>query len=517
MGDYYQPGHGRGQGFPLGPANGGSDQQAGSRSLARENGDYRNHDNGPSTSRRSFSRNSSEDNHVQRRIQLPFYAGNGHRDADNETPRQYGWVPPALAEHNHWKHNHWNGLTPPRGLPSNGPADPAMMPMVLDIEPPSYTAWLEERDRFWSDAGTASVASSFLARLHSEIEEFCMQVTAECERRRPYQQLAVNRVTKALAGLWPRANTKIFGSYATGLMLPSSDVDVVVCLPRGSDPSKEAGYLEGRNGRHIRETYLQHAARHLRDMDWVQSDSLKTIDKTAVPIIQLVAKLPRVPEPSEAALPTTTALESNGVYSDSERLETPEPATSVQDDDVRVPLDISFEGPTHSGMRTVNLVRDFLKQFPSLRPLTLVLKQFLTERNLRYAYTGGLSSFCLHQHSHSGRVPQTQNLGRLLMDFLHFYGYVFDPRSTCVVVRGGGMFVERAREHRIDPLMIEDPLCYSNNIGRNCFRMLQCTKAFADAHAQLEAEFQEAKKHSRRTTTEHGLLQLLLASFTTSA
>ncbi|GAB2291225.1 hypothetical protein Dimus_025482 [Dionaea muscipula] len=67
--------------------------------------------------------------------------------------------------------------------------------------------------------------------LHDEIDQFCKQVAAENLIRRPYINWAVKRVTRSLQVLWPRSRTSIFGSYATGLALPTSDVDLVVCLP----------------------------------------------------------------------------------------------------------------------------------------------------------------------------------------------------------------------------------------------------------------------------------------------
>ena len=48
---------------------------------------------------------------------------------------------------------------------------------------------------------------------------------------KPSINWAVKRVTRSLQVLWPRSRTNIFGSNATGLSLPSSDVDLVVCLP----------------------------------------------------------------------------------------------------------------------------------------------------------------------------------------------------------------------------------------------------------------------------------------------
>lgn len=47
----------------------------------------------------------------------------------------------------------------------------------------------------------------------------------------PFINTAVKKVTHSLQVLWPRSRAKIFGSNATGLALPTSDVDIVVSLP----------------------------------------------------------------------------------------------------------------------------------------------------------------------------------------------------------------------------------------------------------------------------------------------
>lgn len=58
-----------------------------------------------------------------------------------------------------------------------------------------------------------------------------LKVATENMSRKPYINWAIKRVTRSLQVLWPRSRTNIFGSSATGLALPSSDVDLVVCLP----------------------------------------------------------------------------------------------------------------------------------------------------------------------------------------------------------------------------------------------------------------------------------------------
>ncbi|KAL9228851.1 hypothetical protein vseg_004386 [Gypsophila vaccaria] len=369
--------------------------------------------------------------------------------------------------------------------------------------------------------------------LHEEIDTFCKQVAAENLTRRPYINWAVKRVTRSLQVLWPRSRTNIFGSNASGLSLPTSDVDLVVCLPpvRNLEPIKEAGILEGRNS--IKETCLQHAARYLGNQEWVKSDSLKTVENTAIPIIMLVVDVPHdlVTAPVMAHRHTSsseqnqpgrgqTGSQNDLVGSDNSSSPVGSEIQNCDKDSVSVRLDISFKSPSHTGLQTTELVKQLTDQFPAAAPLALVLKQFLADRSLDQSYSGGLSSYCLvllitrflqHEH-HLGR-PINQNLGNLFMDFLYFFGNVFDPRQMRISIQGSGLYIDRERGYSIDPIYIDDPLFPMNNVGRNCFRIHQCIKAFADAYSILESELScLGVAVDDNTTPPHRLLPKIIPS-----
>lgn len=382
----------------------------------------------------------------------------------------------------------------------------AMSQLARDQEHPDVAFPLQPPEVF--NCSTRKASFSLMHNLlHDEIDYFCKQVAAENMARKPYINWAVKRVTRSLQVLWPRSRTNVFGSNATGLSLPSSDVDLVVCLPpvRNLEPIKEAGILEGRNG--IKETCLQHAARYLANQEWVKNDSLKTVENTAIPIIMLVVEVPCYlvstatsnVQPLKDQSTCTDVDRGNRVSSDMiEDSSSPKCSHSIYEDmiDVKsVRLDISFKSPSHTGLQTTELVKGLTEQFPAATPLALVLKQFLADRSLDQSYSGGLSSYCLvllitrflqHEH-HLGR-PINQNFGSLLMDFLYFFGNVFDPRQMRVSVQGSGIYVNRVRGYSIDPLHIDDPLFPTNNVGRNCFRIHQCIKAFSEAYSLLENE-----------------------------
>ena len=162
-----------------------------------------------------------------------------------------------------------------------------------------------------------------------------------------------------------------------------------------------------------------------------------------------------------------------------------------------------------------------------IRPLVLVLKQFLLDRGLLTAYTGGLSSYCLFlmvARYCQEQSPTWNDRGSLLMGLLDFYGNFFEPRTTGISVRtrryfsrfGENEYQEARRNNttskpprfqplirqssfqtaqqsnklqpgKFDPIWVEDPLNPGNNVGRNAFRIFQVQRAFSDAHRALVA------------------------------
>ncbi|KAG0596843.1 hypothetical protein M758_UG288300 [Ceratodon purpureus] len=385
----------------------------------------------------------------------------------------------------------------------------AMPPLALDQEHMADEALVMQSGLLYNKNPTLHlVMTVFHTALHKEIEIFCLQVAAEKRSRMPFINTAVKKVAHSLQVLWPRSRAKIFGSNATGLALPTSDVDLVVSLP----------------------PVRKHAARNLEDQDWVKS--LQVIEHTMVPIIRLKADiLPHQCELGDISLSvketcpmgtSSNTLDGSSTCQDSGDSAGKEGPWGSEKDRQNVCLDISFEAPTNTGVRTSELVRELMGQFPPLTPLALVLKQFLADRSLDHAYKGGLSSYCqvllitrfLQHQQHLGRPSSSQNLGSLFMDFLHFFGYIFDPRSMCVRIRGGGKYVSRNRGPSIDPLYIEDPFDYENNVGSTCFRIQQIVKAFADANSILEKELFEASATDKaKVEDSFNLLQKIIPSF----
>ena len=356
--------------------------------------------------------------------------------------------------------------------------------------------------------------------LDQAIQDFVYRVQADSQSRLAAKMQALRHVKSAVCSIWPRAQVKVFGSFVTGLQLPSSDLDIVICLPNIRRVINRT--LEEQTD--IKETWQEQLTRRLQRCPWVLEGTLSK-QGSAMPIISLA----------------TRPLGGQGLSGDS----------------FSVRLDISILTKTHNGLSTNSLVQSLSRQHPALLSLTLIMKQFLKEHGFLTAFTGGLSSYglvMLLTRFLQSRVESDESnevvvgLGALLVSFLEFIGSRFNPRTTGVSVahkcyisrttsasstgsvaslstssskdnrlrsvstasRGGGddggvsdawsetggseygmaqRYHKRSAPdpHKFDPLLIVDPLLSSNNIGRNCFRFAYVQRECAIAHAALMA------------------------------
>ena len=224
------------------------------------------------------------------------------------------------------------------------------------------------------------------SRLTRDMQHFLEEVKVQLQQQDPLRQAAIVRMTRLVKTVWPRAQVKLYGSLVTGLSLPSSDLDFVICLPavHKNALAVAPGVLEGQNA--IKQTSQKLLARTLSGELWVDARSMKLIERTPVPVIKVSTKASR--------------------------------GRALQ-------LDITFDSPGHHGLEAVLLISQLVEELPMLRPLAIVLKQFLSHRGLLTSYTGGLSSYGLLLMI--ARYLQEQpsswgDMGSLLMGFLDFYG-----------------------------------------------------------------------------------------------
>ncbi|XP_011004632.1 PREDICTED: poly(A) RNA polymerase protein 2 isoform X3 [Populus euphratica] len=171
-----------------------------------------------------------------------------------------------------------------------------------------------------------------MLQLHKEIVDFCDFLSPTQEEQASRAE-AVRCVFDVIKYIWPNCKVEVFGSFRTGLYLPTSDIDVVIL---------DSGLKSPQIG-------LNALSRALSQKGIAKK--IQVIAKARVPIIKFVEK-------------------RSGVS-----------------------FDISFD--VNGGPIAAEFIKNAISKWPELRPLCLILKVFLQQRELNEVYSGGISSYAL--------------------------------------------------------------------------------------------------------------------------
>lgn len=313
--------------------------------------------------------------------------------------------PPALA----------NGSSlpaPPPPPPQMKPAPPSSSDPLGsrkrtiddEIKPPNYGqfkkagarpakgsiagAWLPKKDENpcpWATVNHSDT-TDMAFRLHREIIDFYEYVRPREFEQRIRDNLVDNlkQAMKRDGRNFASAHVFPFGSFMSGLYLPTADMDIVVCsasFMRGGPPT----YLGAKSWLYKFQKFL--VAQRVADPEAIQ-----VIAHARIPLVKFVDKF--------------TGLR----------------------------VDISFENL--GGVNAIETFVKWKKLYPSMPILVTVLKHYLLMRGLNEPVNGGIGGFsviCLvvsmlqllpQVQSHS-LVPE-HHLGEMLLEFFDLYGHQFN-------------------------------------------------------------------------------------------
>ena len=229
-------------------------------------------------------------------------------------------------------------------------------------------------------------------------------------RPQPYEHAIrsdlVSRLQSAFQSRYYGAEVRAFGSFASGVYLPTADIDLVLLsttfIRRGVK-----SFCEKRGQIYV-------FAAFLKTLDIAVPNSIETIAQARVPILKFVDKL--------------TGLK----------------------------VDLSFDND--SGILANWTFQKWKSEHPAMPVIVSIIKQFLMLRGLNEVPTGGLGGFSiiclvtsLLQHLPHGHMEP--NLGSMLMDFFDFYGNQFDYGYIGIRMDPPGYFDKVIEIHR--PLYID--------------------------------------------------------------
>ena len=155
----------------------------------------------------------------------------------------------------------------------------------------------------------------------------------------------------------------------------------------------------------------------------------------------------------------------------------------------KISLDISIENPEHHGEECVNYIKQKIKEYEVLTPLTLALKTILQKACLNDPYVGGLSSYgvilliihFLNVQQKKGNDISIKSLGKLFYDILYYYGSEYDITNPIIVGENENtekiISIHQFQLMRNEFILV-DPLNISNNVARNTRQFQNIKLAF---------------------------------------
>ena len=210
---------------------------------------------------------------------------------------------------------------------------------------------------------------------------------------------------------------KIYGSRETGLCLPWSDIDAVISFT-------ENEYIQPLHKLYI---YLQSNYSFI---------DIKYIENTQIPLIKIIT--------------------SNEFYN--------------------ISLDISLELPEHHGAECVTYIKEKIKEYEVLSPMTLAFKTIFQKAKINDPYTGGLSSYgiilliiyFLKINQKNGNDISLNNLGKLFYKLLEYYGTIYNVNDPIDINENDRILIENIHFNgNTNGLIIIDPLNIYNNVAKN--------------------------------------------------
>lgn len=290
-----------------------------------------------------------------------------------------------------------------------------------------------------------SYSTDPVRRLHEEILDFVSYVSPS-EAEHNARRTVINTISAIILSKYPTAKIEIFGSYDTKLYLPTADLDLVIF----------------NDFKHRKVTNTLHRIADLLEREGIVVEgTMKRISKARIPILKFT------------------------------------------DSTYHFDVDISFN--INSGIESAAIMKALMDIIPSIKPLTLLIKQFLAIRNLNEVFHGGLGSYSItllivsflqmHPLVQSKAIKPEDNYGVLLIEFFELYGRLFNYDTVGISLRDMGFYFDKVQRGwafgEKMMLSLEDPQDPANDVAKSSFAMNSVKQAFEHSYLMLTSIIKE--------------------------
>jgi hypothetical protein len=210
--------------------------------------------------------------------------------------------------------------------------------------------------------------------LGEDISRFTSELDGWQSRTESHYNTLISRLNRCVSPILPGTTLEVFGSFATKLHLPTSDIDLVLC---------------GSSGYSIE--ILKQIEAEIKSLEGLQSTTI--IPTSLIPLLK----------------------------------------TSFQINGNTVNVDISIQDSKHRGLECSAMVRRLISAHKPIKSVVMVLKRLFYVCRFNEAFKGGLNSYSLFLMVTSYiQMCASDNPAELLLGFLNFYGNEFNYLSPVV-------------------------------------------------------------------------------------
>ena len=279
-----------------------------------------------------------------------------------------------------------------------------------------------------------------MLKLHYEILDFYkfIQLT---DTEIKLRNKTFNEIKDVIELNFPNYKCSLYGSFITGLSLPNSDIDILITR---KDEEKEKINLQ----------------KNLLDI--------------------------------------YTILKQKNIFTDLEMINAKVPIITGLYISTKIHVDISLF--KKNGVDAAEIINKIIAIYPEIRPLMLLIKYVIRQRNLNQIYTGGISSFIIFtllyyyiadsrkiiesEISINGEKERLLTLGHLLVGFFNFYAFEFRYEKFGISISNGCHLYKREDEAKYI-LSVKNFEDESQDMGVNCFNYSKILDVFKLAAERL--------------------------------
>jgi predicted nucleotidyltransferase len=313
----------------------------------------------------------------------------------------------------------------------------------------------------------------------NSVKKIIKDLKSQAEQLRPHREMILKRINKIIHKSFKTEEVNVvpYGSFETELLTPSSDLDLAITFLEPTITSQEEKHY-----------FLETLESNLKLFSFVKTS--KTVLSAIVPVIKIEAD---------------ASIEFKDL-----------PGRMEESRVIKVDIIVgSYESDRsiNSAFKTTNFIKHVLSIYPSLFDVALFFKHILTSHGLSNAFQGGFNSYgfsiLIISFMKFYSLDQSTDVGRITVEFLHFFCNIFDPSITAVNCKYSEMtppqpFIPYGNFMRGAQLIIFDPTSLiPKNVTASCYKFYQikeffsqCLRKILNAHMFMEVKLLEKFQES---------------------